>query len=258
MFDIYPLNPIWWALIAFAVFVCVLLWYLLKGKNESTKRKVLLVISASNIVLFFVYKFALVNYYADEGYTAIEYLPLQLCNINILLIPIALIIKKRSLCAFVFYIAPIAALLPLLMPESGFIGESIFLFKNIGYYFTHTILIITGVSFITLDMVKVRYRDVANCFIILIALAGIMLIVNMIFKATFYPESNFFFTNGPWGSGGEVAPLVPLWKLISVPILYMVPVLVAIIPYELLLTAIARKAKGTAKGMHAQLSEKME
>jgi uncharacterized membrane protein YwaF len=245
MFNIYPLNPVWWALFAFFIFVTVLLWYLLKDKDEGVRRKVILAISIGNFILFFVYKFALVNYYADEGYTWIEYLPLQLCNINIVLIPISLIIKKRALSVFVFYIAPIAALFPLLIPEAGFIGDSILLFKNLGFYFTHGILIITGVSFVTLDLVRVRYKDIASSFIILIVMAGVMLIVNMIFKATFYPESNYFFTQGPWGSGGEVAPLLPLWNLIHVPLLYIVPMLAVVIPYELLLTAVARKVKGT-------------
>jgi uncharacterized membrane protein YwaF len=244
MFDIDVFNPVWIGLIVFFVAMCVLVWSLFKNKSEKAKRNVILAISLANIVLFFVYKSVLVAFYASEGFTAIEYLPLQLCNISLILYPISLLIKNRSLFAFLFFISPLAAFLALCTPEPTFTNTSIFLFKNIGFYCTHGLIFIVGISLVTLDFVKIRYKDVINCFVILFILAVFMLIVNLIFKATFYPMSNYFFLLGPYGSGGDVPMLAPLWNLIPVPLVYMLPVLVVIIPYSLLQAAIVRKVKG--------------
>jgi uncharacterized membrane protein YwaF len=155
-----------------------------------------------------------------------------------------LIIKNRSLFAFLFFVSPLAAFLALCTPEPTFTYSSIFLFKNIGFYFTHGIILVVGISLVTLDIVKIKYKDVINCFVILFAMAAVMLLVNIIFRVTFLEDSNYFFVLGPQGSGGDVPLLVPLWNLIPVPLVYMLPVLVVLIPYSLLQAAIVRKVKG--------------
>jgi uncharacterized membrane protein YwaF len=244
------MNPVWWTLIVLVVFAAYLLWRFLKDKDEKIRRNILLAISVFNIALYFVYKFALVNYYSGEGYTTIEYIPLHLCNINVLLIPLSFIIRKRSLYAFVFFVAPLTALLALLSPAAGFVGDSIFLFKNIGYYFTHMILITTAISLVTLNIVQIKYRDVIYSTIMLFLMAAAIFAVNLIIKATFYPESNFFYTNGPYGSGGDIPALQPLWQLIHIRLVYLMPILGIVVPYELFVAAIVRKIRGYDRILH--------
>jgi uncharacterized membrane protein YwaF len=239
VFDVSPFNPVWWTFIVLLVLACVVLWHVLKDKDEKVRYNVLIAMSLGNLALLFIHKFVLVNLFGHEGFTVFEYFPLELCNLSVLLFPISLIIKKRSLYSFLFFIAPLAAFLALATPSAGFSGESIFLLKNVGYYLTHGVIFIIGISLVTLDIVTIRYKDIPSCFLILFALAALVFFIDSALQATIYPEANYFFTQNPGGSG----LLITLWEFWPVKLVYMLPAFVVIIPYEVLLTAIVRRIK---------------
>ena len=61
-----------------------------------------------------------------------------------------IIFKNKFITNFSFYIAPLGALMALTFPLPMYINTNIFLFKNIGFYCTHGILIVMGVLLGTL------------------------------------------------------------------------------------------------------------
>ena len=127
---IRPFNAAYLLLLAFAAGAVVLLWVLLRGQPERCRAAVLIALCAVNIIGFFVYKGFLsrdVQFLQASGLDRFNWfneLPLQLCNINMFLIPIGILTHRRSLLGFAFFVAPLGALMALVFPEAAFSGYS--------------------------------------------------------------------------------------------------------------------------------------
>ena len=126
---IRPFNTVF--LLTFAAFLVLLAAasLLLRKKSEDTKKTVLVAACLVTLTGFFFYKYFL-SQDADfnvitapmGGFNWWGELPLQLCNINMILIPIAVLRKSRPLMAFGFFLGPLGALMALVMPGNGFEG----------------------------------------------------------------------------------------------------------------------------------------
>ncbi|MDR1421710.1 MAG: YwaF family protein, partial [Coriobacteriales bacterium] len=161
---IEPFNVIWWGLLACIAVGALLLWLLVGRCSERVRRRVLITISGVNFILFWVYKYWLsqdVSYmqmYGIKGFELWFELPLQLCNINIWLIPLALALKRRSLLAFCFFTGLLGPFMAIVSPAEGFTGDVLML-RNLGFYVTHGLLLIVSISLLTLGFFRPRARD---------------------------------------------------------------------------------------------------
>lgn len=119
-----------------------------------------------NLALFASYKLSLsmdaayVRAYYPNGFNIFNELPLHLCNINLFLIPIGLWKRNRSIMGFSFFVAPLGALMALLFPEPLFSGFSLFLPRIFGYYVTHALLVVCGLSLATLGFYRPDPKDI--------------------------------------------------------------------------------------------------
>ncbi len=101
---IRPFNAAHLLLLALAAGAVVLLWVLLRGQPERCRSAVLIALCAANIIGFFVYKGFLsrdMQFLEVSGLDRFNWfseLPMQLCNINMFLIPIG-ILTKRPRCS---------------------------------------------------------------------------------------------------------------------------------------------------------------
>lgn len=108
---IRPFNAAHLLLLALAAGAVVLLWVLLRGQPERCRSAVLIALCAANIIGFFVYKGFLsrdMQFLEVSGLDRFNWfseLPMQLCNINMFLIPIGILTKRRSLLGFAFCVA---------------------------------------------------------------------------------------------------------------------------------------------------------
>ena len=121
-----PFNTLF--LIVFAAFLALLVIasLLLRVKSDKAKTTVLVAACLVTFVGYFIYKYMLS---LDADYNVITAnmggfnwwgeLPLQLCNINMMLIPIAVLRRSRPLMCFGFFVAPLGALMALVMPGNG-------------------------------------------------------------------------------------------------------------------------------------------
>ena len=116
-----PFNTLFLAVFAIFLLVLVAASVALRGKSEKTKSTVLIVACIVTLLGFVAYKYFLSM---DGDYNIITAnmggfnwwgeLPLQLCNINMLLIPIAVWKKSRPLCCFCFLLgAPSPVSIPI-------------------------------------------------------------------------------------------------------------------------------------------------
>ena len=95
---IRPFNAAHLLLLALAAGAVVLLWVLLRGQPERCRSAVLIALCAANIIGFFVYKGFLsrdMQFLQASGLDRFNWfseLPMQLCNINMFLIPIGILV----------------------------------------------------------------------------------------------------------------------------------------------------------------------
>ena len=224
---IRPFNPVFIAAFAAFILLLVLASLLLRGKSEKTRQTVLVTASVAAFIGFFVYKYYLS---IDASYNAITAgmggfnwwgeLPLQLCNINMILIPVAVLRKSRPLMCFGFFIGPLGALMALVMPGNGFEGYSLLLPRMLGYYGTHFMIIIEGWALVAFGLFRPRFSDLPKAILTLVLLAFGIFCVNLLMRWTgLHPKANYFYSVETEGN----ALLEIFHKWIPVPFLYLIP-----------------------------------
>lgn len=237
-----PFNPMFIILFAIGFGILWALTKLLKNANEGAKRAVYIFLCLLTIAGFFTYKYYL-SIDADfkvingsyGGFNWWQELPLHLCNIHMLLMPIAVASKKKAILSFCFFVAPLGALMALLMPTLGFSGYSVLIPRIIGFYGTHVMVIVEAILLYTLDFYKPEYRDIPKAAILTFCIATIIFGINITLKfLKLCPNPNYFFLLDTEGN-----PILELFKsYIPYPFLYALPCLVILIIYMLLVTFI--------------------
>ena len=239
---IEPFNGVFFASFGFFLAALVLASLLLRGKSEKIRRTVLITACAVTFVGFFFYKYALAM---DAEYNVITAdkggfnwwgeLPLQLCNISMILIPIAVIRKSRPLMCFGFFIGPLGALMALVMPGIGFGGYSLLLPRMLGYYGTHFMIVIEGWALVTFGLFRPRLADLPKTALTLLLVALAAFGVNMLLRwSGLHPNANYFFSVET--EGNPLLDLLHSW--IPVPFLYLLPCIVILFAYMALVTGI--------------------
>ena len=165
---IRPFDAGFFLLMAVMIGAIVLLWALLRNQPQQRREVVLLTLCVVNIIGFFVYKGFLsadAQFLQVSGLDKFNWfneLPLQLCNINMFLIPIGILTRRRSLLGFAFFVAPLGALMALVFPDPAFSGYSLWLPRMLGYYLTHMLILICGFSLTTLGFYRPRHHRSAS------------------------------------------------------------------------------------------------
>ena len=120
-----PFDPLHIAMIAAPFILAFALWLALRKSSEKVSRNVIVIISAFNMALYWVYK-GFLSADADflvcaglEKFNWLNELPIQLCNINLFLIPIGLWTKKKPILGFSFFLGSVGALAALLLSRIG-------------------------------------------------------------------------------------------------------------------------------------------
>ena len=236
-----PFNTLF--LIVFAAFLALLVIasLLLRGKSDKAKTTVLVAACLVTFVGYFIYKYMLS---LDADYNVITAnmggfnwwgeLPLQLCNINMILIPIAVLTNRRALMSFAFFVGPLGALMALVMPGTGFDGYSILLPRMLGYYGTHFMVIIEALALAVFGLYRPRFRDLPGTIAALVLISLAVFGFNMLLRTTgLHPKANYFFSVETEGN-----PVLDLfYSRIPYPWLYELPSILILLPYMLLITA---------------------
>ena len=235
-----PFNTLF--LVVFAAFLLLLILasLLLRGKSERTKRTVLVTACLLTFIGYFIYKYYLS---LDADYNVITAnmggfnwwgeLPLQLCNINMILIPIAVLRKSRPLMCFCFFLGPLGALMALAMPGNGFDGYSLLLPRMLGYYGTHFMIVIEGLALVVFGLFRPRFRDLPRAVLAVLLIAFCIFLINLLLRwSGLHPRANYFFSVET--EGNFLLELFHSW--IPVPFLYLLPCIGILGVYMLLVT----------------------
>ena len=240
-----PFNGLFLGVYAVLITLLVITSRLLRGKPYETRRNVLTGMCAFSIIGFFVYKYSLsldkeymVIYENFGGFNWWRELPLQLCNINMMLIPISVFKKNRNLMAFCFFVGTLGAFMALAIPAYGFEGYSIFLPRMLGFYGTHYLLIMEALALVTFGLYKPELKDLPGTVIMLFIIAFVLYVFSMFLRWTgVSPRANFFYTVEPEGN----AALELFYRWIPCrQYLYLLPCAIALVPYMLVVLGIIR------------------
>ena len=222
-----PFNSVFWMLTTFFAFLLAALSFLAKEWNGGTKTFVFVSICLFTCISFFLYKYALsfdseydrLTQYIG-GYNWWGELPFHLCNINMILLLVAVLGDFHSLKSFCFFIGPLGAAMALLMPGSGFDHAYLFLPRIIGFYGTHFMIVIEALMLVTFGFYKPVYGDIPKAMVILVVLGLLMHGLNLLLRCSgLNRRSNYFFTM----ETEENSFLNLLRSLIPYPFLYLLP-----------------------------------
>ena len=234
-------NEAYFLVLFIGLIIIVLFSVLLKNKSPKTKQKVLLGYCIFNIILYCIYKIALMTPHSDYqryGYAFNIWLelPLQLCNISMFLVPIGLLLNKGRVAQFLkgygFFVAPLGAFLALSSPEPLFTGTSLLEFYNIGFYFTHLNILCYGILLVTLGFYKPSYKALPLMVAFIFVLSGIMYGLDKIFTLISGVTVNYFYLVNPAG----VSILEAFWKIIPCEYFYMIFGIAILVAYMALVT----------------------
>ena len=237
-----PLNALWFTILAVLVLILIIASIVLSKKSIEARKKVLVIASVLTLIGFIFYKIALSqDPEFDElrkglgmgGFNWWGELPLQLCNINMILIPVAVILNKRELLAFCFFVGPLGAMMALTMPGAEFTGVSILLPRMLGYYGTHFLIVIEGLAVATFGLYKPKFRDLPRVVVTILIVAFVIFLIDMAIRwSGLYTSANYFFAVETEGN-----PILELFhSFLPYPFLYLLPCVLILVPYMALVT----------------------
>lgn len=241
-----PFNAVYFGVFAIFALLFTIGVIVLRKKDEKTRARVLAVAMFITLLFFFWYKFMLSR---DEEFSQLTdaagigkfnwwgELPLQLCNINMILVPIAALTRKRPLLCFSFFMGPLGAFLALAMPSAGFEHYSILLPRMIGFFGNHWMVFFGSLALGALGLYKPKYKDLFLTAVSAAVILVIIFLLNVFFRETgLNVHSNYFFANDP-----ETNSILQMfYRWIPVPCLYLLPGIGILVPYVLLVTSISK------------------
>ena len=235
-----PFNTLFLIIFAAFILLLVIASLLLRGKSERARRIVLVAACAVTFVGYFIYKYMLS---LDSDYNVITAnmggfnwwgeLPLHLCNINMILIPIGVLKKSRPLMCFSFFLGPLGAMMALLMPGTGFNGYSLLLPRMLGYYGIHFMIVIEGLALVCFGLYRPRFCDLPRAVLAAFIITLCIFLINMLLRwSGLHPKANYFFSVET--EGNFLLDIFYGW--IPYPFLYLLPCILILGGYMLLVT----------------------
>jgi len=208
------------------------IYFPIKKRDEGTKQRILLFICYFNAILYVVYKIVQANE-ASYAFDIFTNLPLHFCNLNLILIPLAIHTKSRTLHAYQLYFGVPLAALALITVYPTFLSRPIWYFTPLVYFYYHSMLAVLPLILVKLKLYIPSFKVVWQPTLMLIALATTIHIVNVVFRATgIANESNYFFT---YGLEGDFFTEL-LWGILPYNFFFLLPALLLFVPYVFLVT----------------------
>ena len=202
---------------AVGIFLLIFLGF---GKqSEKTKTKLIYLLCIIDFIAYIINDY----YFFKRGDSILTMLPLQLCNIAVFLIPLTLLLKKRILYDFIFYVCVLGAFIALIIPSSDYIGQTYSL-MTVSFFIFHYIIVIipfllAGWGFYT---PAPTVKSVIRLSIVIFIIALFLHLLNLAFGKWFGVEADYFFTIIKYS-----APRNPAFELFSriipVNLFYLLP-----------------------------------
>jgi len=234
---IWEFSPLWIAFFVMDVVLIILLRILLVKKDDATKEKVLMIIAIANFAFWVLYKI-LLSMRPDFEFVFLKELPLHLCNLNSILIIVAIRTKKDFLLTFCYCLGTIGALFSVLTPDQNFVHTSILTAFGC-YWLYHHILLVQAISLVSTGFYRPKYKDIPKAAALLVILYFVMHLFNMILRSATHIDVNYLYTYGMEGNPITEA----LYRLIPLHPFFFLPVVIPLAGVMFLMVWLARLGK---------------
>ena len=222
-------NLWWWLYVVITVLSLLAVTMIGRNLNVDSRFRLVLIISVIEFVILRLYKHSLKNIRDDYNY--FNELPCYLCNQATILCIIGAWTRNNGIMAYCVSIGTLGAILAFVMPDSYNRDQLVFSPQAYGFYGYHGLLIVTCMSFFTLDLYQPVLKDCVWATVWTLILAVIAHVVNVIMRKTgLNTKSNYVFTYYP-----DNFILQKMYDLIPVKLIYLSPVLPVFSLFALLL-----------------------
>lgn len=223
MSKLFEIMPLFYYDVA-AIIVFFTLYFTFNAKSVIVKERILYIMCGINFVSYLINDY----YFYIRGSHILTLLPLQLCNIAVFLVPVAIASKKQLLMDFVFYVCALGAFAALLIPSADYLGITYSL-MTISFFIFHYMIV--AVPFLMMGWGMYNpvptIKKAVDLSIAVLVIAGFMHMLNLLLRAVFNVEANYFFTIIKYS-----APTNPAFELLSKIIpydfFYLIPALVVL------------------------------
>lgn len=216
--NIQMYNAVHLAILFFVPFFCIFLAHLLRRLSQRSGDRLMAGLALLNIGLYLI-KILLI--YREPWFNIWAYLPLDLCGINLFTCLLAVLLKKKSLYNFLYFICCPGASLALLLPNAPFLNRSLLEPLTLIFYLQHILLAAFPLILILAGRFRPQLSGVwKNAGVFVLACVVMYGIDKLIFLLTGVRANYFFLIYSP---GNPV--LDTLWRLNPREFVYALPCL---------------------------------
>lgn len=234
-------GPAWFGMLLALAAVGVVTHVVLRGRPMRTRRRGLAVLAACCTASSATFHAA---YLADPAvhFPLWQNLPLHLCTIvSFVLVPTVLT-RFRPLHAFCFFPGAAAGFLTLFSANPMYWGHPVWSAKTF-FFVAHGLNVLVPALMASLRLYRPTAKDAVLSVGYTIVVALLVLPVTLLLRAAVDPGANYMYVFDPEG-----APILVLFHtLIPVPLLYELPLLVAVLPLLMLHVAAYRASSFVAR-----------
>lgn len=203
--------------------------FLLRKKDQKVIRTVLIILSSICCLIFMGRMF-----FGWEGSRIFEkgskttLLPLELCNINIFITLIALIVNKKFLNNYLYFVSLVGGIIPLLVfPDVHMItsGRNIFHYMFFDYWIIHTHLVAIPIVMISCKLFTPSIKQIPWVLLTTLGIYFIAFLSSIILRNfESFKTANYMYTM----SHNNLPILKQLYSLIPIPFIYGLPLIIPI------------------------------
>jgi len=135
----------------------IVMWAVLKDRKDSTKKTVLLVLAWLNFALHFL-KILLPKYYGNWPYSLFNLSFDNLCSVNTMLLPFAMLSKKQGFKDCVFMMSFVGGLGAVFYAHDMF-NATIYIVEGFRYYFCHYCLFLLPLVALLIHVYKPSFKS---------------------------------------------------------------------------------------------------
>ena len=226
MLIIKPFNLVYFIFVGTVFISVAVLVHFLNKMSLEKRRKIFTIVTGVVAALLLFYKFSyrldpefIRDYPKYWGeYTIFNELPINPCNIVILMLPFAVYYQNAYLLSFCFFMGSISTTLAITMPQQGYAGYSITKWHTFGFFLLHSLGVALSISLIPLKLYKPCWKDIAKSSLTVLVTGSIAIIISFIIRKTGLCEfANYYFSMDAEGN-----PVLEFfYRLIPIPGLYI-------------------------------------
>jgi uncharacterized membrane protein YwaF len=241
MAPVESFNGTWTALVLVLGALGVVAHYLLRHRSLAVRRYWVFGLGLATFAASLTFHIAYLVNPPDQGWPLFQNLPLHLCSLTSWLMPVITWFDNKALRSVAFFPGAIAGLATLVSATPAEQGHPL-LDPRSFFWVAHEMNAIVPFLMVSLGLFQPRLRQVLGSvgWLAVIGL-GAVLPITLALRAWVDPGANYFYLFAPEGA----AILDVFWNLIPLPVLYLVPLVLVILPVLYLEYAVCRLLGGT-------------